>query len=565
MTRDLLRHRIETKLLRGRGGQEVGGYADRDRRPGAGAVRQGQGHDLRAARAPQGAPHPGQDQGARRSALRAAARPRTRASRSSPSSTRPTAARTTAATSASSTARASSSRSPTSRSRSTEGVVSKPIKTQFGWHLIEAEGPVLPASTRPLDAALKTQIRSQLVDKARQKHIANKFDPAVIELSRDIKFAPGYAPADRDHAVTDGAPAPLALIVALGPGEPELVPAAALEALRAAGSAAPHDLPDALRARARARSASRLDARCRDGLRARRRRLRARAQRSRLRRRCPSGRCSRARPPQAAAGALLELTAVLRRECPWDRAQTATSIVPHTVEEAYEVADAVREAGLSPKLIDELGDLLFQTTFLALLCEEAGASASWVDVALGVAAKLRLRHPWVFGARERRDGRATRATAGRTSRSRARAARASSTTCRARCRRCSRRASCSAARPRSGSSTPPSAAAFGDLESELAELRAELRGRPEPEPEREPLPRGRRRDRRRALRLRQRRAQAQLRSRARAARRDGPLPRARRARRAPRRRRGRRLPGGGDCRSRSTTIKRPSVLSGKSQ
>ncbi len=56
----------------------------------------------------------------------------------------------------------------------------------------------------------------------------------------------------------------------------------------------------------------------------------------------------------------------------------------------------MREAGLSPKLLDELGDLLFQTTFLALLCEEAGAGA-WVDVALGVAAKLRVRHPWVFG------------------------------------------------------------------------------------------------------------------------------------------------------------------------
>jgi MazG family protein len=99
----------------------------------------------------------------------------------------------------------------------------------------------------------------------------------------------------------------------------------------------------------------------------------------------------------AAAGALVELTAVLRRECPWDRAQTAASIVPHTVEEAYEVADAVRESGLTPKLLDELGDLLFQTTFLALLCEEAGAG-EWVDVALGVTAKLRLRHPWVFGA-----------------------------------------------------------------------------------------------------------------------------------------------------------------------
>lgn len=75
-----------------------------------------------------------------------------------------------------------------------QGVVSKPTKTEFGWHLIEAEGPVLPKSTRPLDAALKAQIRSQLVTKARQKHIAEQFDRAVLDLSRDIEFAPGYAP-----------------------------------------------------------------------------------------------------------------------------------------------------------------------------------------------------------------------------------------------------------------------------------------------------------------------------------------------------------------------------------
>jgi PPIC-type PPIASE domain/SurA N-terminal domain len=75
------------------------------------------------------------------------------------------------------------------------GVVSKPTKSQFGWHLIEAEGPVLPASTRPLDAALKKQIRSQLVLKAQQTHIADQFDEAVNTLSADIKFAPGYAPA----------------------------------------------------------------------------------------------------------------------------------------------------------------------------------------------------------------------------------------------------------------------------------------------------------------------------------------------------------------------------------
>lgn len=75
------------------------------------------------------------------------------------------------------------------------GVVSKPTKSQFGWHLIEAEGPVIPASTRPLDAALKKQIRSQLVLKAQQKHIADQFDAAVTQLSADIKFAPGYSPA----------------------------------------------------------------------------------------------------------------------------------------------------------------------------------------------------------------------------------------------------------------------------------------------------------------------------------------------------------------------------------
>ena len=62
---------------------------------------------------------------------------------------------------------------------------------------------------------------------------------------------------------------------------------------------------------------------------------------------------------------LQELTERLRRECPWDREQTARTIVPHTVEEAYEVADAAL-AGDEPKLLDEIGDLLFQCVFLAL-------------------------------------------------------------------------------------------------------------------------------------------------------------------------------------------------------
>ena len=68
---------------------------------------------------------------------------------------------------------------------------------------------------------------------------------------------------------------------------------------------------------------------------------------------------------------LRELTRRLRAECPWDREQTARTIVPHTVEEAYEVADAAL-ADDPAKLHDELGDLLFQVYFLSLLLEEKG-------------------------------------------------------------------------------------------------------------------------------------------------------------------------------------------------
>ena len=92
---------------------------------------------------------------------------------------------------------------------------------------------------------------------------------------------------------------------------------------------------------------------------------------------------------------LQELAERLRRECPWDRAQTARTIVPHTVEEAYEVADAAG-AGDDAKLADELGDLLFQTVFLALLLEERGAG-DLATVARGIHAKLVRRHPHVFG------------------------------------------------------------------------------------------------------------------------------------------------------------------------
>ncbi len=90
-----------------------------------------------------------------------------------------------------------------------------------------------------------------------------------------------------------------------------------------------------------------------------------------------------------------ELTRRLRRECPWDREQDARSIVPHTVEEAYELADAAY-AGDDRKLRDELGDVLFQVHFLSLLLEERGAS-DLADVAEHCRQKLIRRHPHVFG------------------------------------------------------------------------------------------------------------------------------------------------------------------------
>ena len=97
---------------------------------------------------------------------------------------------------------------------------------------------------------------------------------------------------------------------------------------------------------------------------------------------------------------LQQLTERLRRDCPWDREQTARTIVPHTVEEAYEVADAAF-AGDPEKLVDELGDLLFQVYFLALLLSEEGAG-DLEQVARRVHEKLVRRHPHVFGEVEAR-------------------------------------------------------------------------------------------------------------------------------------------------------------------
>ena len=92
------------------------------------------------------------------------------------------------------------------------------------------------------------------------------------------------------------------------------------------------------------------------------------------------------------------MTRRLRRECPWDREQDARSIVPHTVEEAYELADAASRDD-TEAMVDELGDVLFQVLFLSLLLEERG-EGDLAAVAESCAAKLIRRHPHVYGERE---------------------------------------------------------------------------------------------------------------------------------------------------------------------
>jgi XTP/dITP diphosphohydrolase/tetrapyrrole methylase family protein/MazG family protein/ATP diphosphatase len=100
----------------------------------------------------------------------------------------------------------------------------------------------------------------------------------------------------------------------------------------------------------------------------------------------------------AAVQALDELTRRLRTECPWDREQDERSIVPHTLEEAYELADAAY-SGDDAKLLDELGDVLFQVHFLSLLLEERGGG-SLAEVAEHTRQKLISRHPHIFGTVE---------------------------------------------------------------------------------------------------------------------------------------------------------------------
>ena len=82
--------------------------------------------------------------------------------------------------------------------------------------------------------------------------------------------------------------------------------------------------------------------------------------------------------------------------CEWDRAQTFSTIAPYTIEEAYEVADAIERDDMAD-LRGELGDLLLQVVFHARMAQEAGLFA-FDDVAAAICAKLEARHPHIFGA-----------------------------------------------------------------------------------------------------------------------------------------------------------------------
>lgn len=183
--------------------------------------------------------------------------------------------------------------------------------------------------------------------------------------------------------------------------------------------------------------------------------------------------------PEAALRRLLDAMARLRDPvggCPWDQVQSFATIAPYTIEESYEVADAIRQ-DRPADLLAELGDLLFQVVYHARIAEENG-QFSFTDVSENIHRKMVLRHPHVFGdATARTVG--AQGQAWEAQKAAERAARAEAGTLAgipsnlpalARAAKLTRRAA------RVGFDWPDAAAVLDKLEEEAAELRAELPG-----------------------------------------------------------------------------------------
>jgi MazG family protein len=187
-------------------------------------------------------------------------------------------------------------------------------------------------------------------------------------------------------------------IVGLGPGDPDAVPAAALRTIDGARTLLGPELPDTLIALL-GRTPDTLEdpQRVPDGavivapdFAAHRIALQIPTAET-----VPGRVALRGRAIGAAVAELAQVGAHLRHECPWDREQTAETIVPHTIEEAFEVAEAIT-MGDPARQADEIGDLLFQAVFLAQLLEEPGLG-DLGSIADAHARKLIARHPHVYG------------------------------------------------------------------------------------------------------------------------------------------------------------------------
>ncbi len=173
---------------------------------------------------------------------------------------------------------------------------------------------------------------------------------------------------------------------------------------------------------------------------------------------------------------LLDIMAALRAPvggCPWDIQQSFATIAPYTIEEAYEVADAIQREDFA-ELPGELGDLLFQVVFHARMAEEAGRF-DFADIARAIADKMIRRHPHVFGT-EQRDSAAAQTVAWEVQKQAERRDKGVLAGIAVGLPALTRAHKLTARAARVGFDWPDAAAILDKLDEETAELRAELPG-----------------------------------------------------------------------------------------